>query len=206
MAFDFGDLAGVGIGVATGNYVGAAVSAVGLGMNILGGSQQSEIAHQTAEASSDAARQEMGINAEKQRAMEIAGRRQQLEIIRNGQRARALAENNATNQGAQFGSGLAGGLAQISADTNYNMAGVDLGLMSGRTIAGFNDKISQDKIKIAQLGGDAASAAGLQSLGGSVLKAGPTIGSLMGLGFGGGSNRSGNYSGTPGASNTGGLY
>lgn len=183
MSFDFGSLAGIGVNAATGNYLGAAVSAVGLGMSIFGGMEQSNVAKQQAEVSGDIAKQELGINAEKQRAMEIAGRRQQLEIIRNGQRARALAENNAVSQGAQFGSGLAGGLAQVSADTNYNLSGVDLGLMSGRTIAGFNNAISQDKIKLASLGGDAATAAGYTSLGGSLLKAGPYVGALSG-GFG----------------------
>lgn len=205
MAFDFGDLAGVGINAATGNYVGAAVSAVGLGMSIFGGLEQSHIAKEQANVSADIATQEQGINAQKQQAMELAGRRQQLEIIRNNQRARALAENNATNQGAQFGSGLQGGLAQVTDQSTFNLVGVNSALETGRSIAGFNNTISKDKIRLAQLGGDASSAAGFASLGGSLLKAGPFVGALSG-GFGGKSSGGGNYSGTPGASNTGYIY
>lgn len=204
--FDFGSLVGIGASAATGNYAGAALSAVGLGISMFGGSEQSRIAKEQAEVSADIARQEKGINAEKQKAMEISGRRTQLEIMRNTQRARALAENTATAQGAQFGSGLQGGLAQVQNQGLFNLTGVNSSLTIGRAIAGYNDAISDDKIKLASLGGDASEAQGYQSLGGSIIKAGPTFGNLM-SGFGGSSsNRSGNYSGTPGASNTGGLY
>lgn len=205
MAFDWGDLAGVGTSLATGNILGAGVSALGLGMSIFGGLDQSRIAKEQASVSMDVARQEQGINDQKQQAMELAGRRQQLEIIRNNQRARALAENNATNQGAQFGSGLQGGLAQITDQSTFNLVGVNSALETGRNIAGYNNAISSDKIRLAQLGGDAASAAGFASLGGSIMKAGPVIGALSG-GFGSSKSYGGNYSGTPGASNTGGLY
>lgn len=204
MAFDWGDLAGTGASLATGNLVGAAVSAAGLGMSIFGGMEQSSVAKQQAQVSGDIATQEQGINNQKQQAMELAGRRQQLEITRNNQRARALAENSATNQGAQFGSGLQGGLAQITDQSDFNLVGVNSALETGRNIAGYNNSISQDKIRLAQLGGSASSAAGFASLGGSILKAGPIVGAFSG-GFGSKSS-GGNYSGTPGASNTGGLY
>lgn len=204
MAFDFAGLAGLGGNLATGNFVGAGISAIGLGMSIFGGLDQAAIAKDQANVSMDIATQERGINHQKQQAMELAGRRQQLEIIRNNQRARAMAENNATGQNAQFGSGLQGGLAQVADQSLFNLVGVNSALETGRSIAGFNDKISQDKIRMAQLGGNAASAAGFTSLGGSIMKAGPTIGALSG-GFGF-SSKSGNYSGTPGAGNTGGLY
>lgn len=204
MSFDFGDLASTGVSAATGNYVGAAISAIGFGASLFGGMEQSNIAKQQAQVSGDIAKQEQGINDAKQQAMEINGRRQQLEIVRNTQRARALAENNATNQGAQFGSGLQGGLGQIADQGLFNLQGVNDALQTGRQINTFNTAISGDKIKLASLGGDAASAAGLTSLGGSLMKAGPMLGSLSTLA--GGFGKSGNYSGTPGASNTGGLY
>lgn len=204
MSFDFANLAGLGVSLGTGNILGAGVSAVGLGMSIFGGMEQSHIAKEQAGVSGDIAAQEQGINEQKQQAMELHGRRQQLEIIRNNQRARAMAENNATNQGAQFGSGLQGGLAQVADQSLFNLVGVNSGLETGRNIAGYNNKISQDKIRLAQLGGSAASASGFASLGGSLLKAGPFVGALSG--FGGGGSSGGNYSGSPGASNTGGLY
>ena|SRR6266404_4298317 len=173
---------------------------VGLGMSIFGGAKQSEVSHQQAQVSQDEAHQEQGINDAKQQAMELHGRRQQLEIIRNNQRARAMAENASVNQGAQFGSGLQGGLAQINDQSLFNLTGVNTALETGRTIAGYNQNITNDKIKMAGLGADAATAQGWTSLGGSVMKSGPLIGAL-GKGFGFGSSNS-NLS----LSNTGGLY
>lgn len=206
MSFDFGSLAGVGVSAATGNWIGAAVGAVGLGMSIFGGMEQSDIAKQQAKVSGDIAQQEQGINNEKQKAMEVSGRRQQLEILRNQQRQRAMATSAAVNQGANQGSGIQGGLAQVTDQSLFNLQGVNFALQTGRDINKYNQSISQDKMQLASLGGDAASAAGLASLGGSLMKAGPTIGNLSG-GFGNlFSNSSGNFSGTPGASNTGGLY
>lgn len=204
MSFDFSDLAGVGVNAATGNYVGAAVSAVGLGMSIFGGLSGASASSQMAQVSADEAVQEQGINNAKQAAMELNARRTTLENFRNGQRARANAIAGATSGNAQFGSGLAGGEAQITDQTTFNNDGVFSALQTGRQINQFNQNISNDKVQMANLGGQAATDAGWTSLGGSIMKSGPLVGQFA-QGFG--SSRSGgNYSGTPGASNTGGLY
>lgn len=178
---------------------------IGLGLSLFGASEQAANAKAQAAVSMDIAQQELGINEEKKKAMEINARRQQLEILRNTQRARAQSVNAAVSQGASLGSGLEGGLYDVQNQGAFNLLGVNSALATGRSIAGYNDMISQDKIKLAQLGGEAASAQGLTSIGGALMKAGPLIGPMtQGFGsfFGGG----GNYSGTPGASNTGGLY
>lgn len=218
MSFDFGALAGVGVSAATGNYIGAAVGAVGLGMSIFGGlsgmdaeSKKAEVAQKQAAVSKDIAGQEQGINVVKQQQMELEGRRMQLENMRNTQRARAQSLAVSVNQGAQLGSGFQGAQAQMTDQGNFNAVGVNSALESGRSIAGYNGKISEDKMQMAQLGGDMASlngdsaiANGIASLGGSIIKAGPVIGQFS-QGFGTAKPAS-NYSGTPGASNTGGLY
>lgn len=197
MSFDFGSLAGIGVSAATGNLIGAGVGVLGLGMSLFGGMEQSEaeerkaaIAKQQAAVSMDIAAQEQGINKVKQNQMELEGRRSQLETIRNVQRARAQAEAAAVNQGANLGSGFFGGQAQIQSQGLFNLSGINSALQSGRQISGYNDAISADKIKLAGLGGDmasasgdAASAAGFASLGGSIMKAGPVIGQFS-QGFG----------------------
>lgn len=186
MAFDSSDgtaLAGIGVSAATGNWIGAAVGAIGLGVSLFGSSEAAEVAGKQAKVSADEAKQEQGINDAKQQAMELSGRRMQLENMRNIQRGRALAENTAVNQGAQFGSGLQGGLDQIMDQGLFNMVGVNSGLQTGRQIAGFNSAISADKLQMAQLGGEAAKDQGLASLGGAIMKMGPTIGAFS-QGFG----------------------
>lgn len=186
MAIDSSEVSGaVGIGVsaATGNWIGAAIGAIGLGAQIFGGVDAASVAKQQSEVSQDQARQEQGINDAKQQAMETSGRRMQLENIRNNQRARAMAENSAVNQGAQFGSGLQGGLAQINDNSLFNMAGVNDALATGRTINSYNQAISADKIKAAGLSGQAATDAGIASVGGALMKAGPIVGQFS-QGFG----------------------
>ena len=205
MSFDFGALAGVGVSAGTGNIFGAAVSAVGLGMSIFGGlsgmsaeEDKARIAKQQAGVSMDVAHQEQGINDVKQQQMELEGRRMQLENMRNTQRARSQSLALAVNQGAQFGTGFQGSMAQIADQGLFNEVGVSNALESGRKIAGYNSAISQDKIQMASLGGDmadasgrSAEAAGLTSLGGSIMKAGPIVGQFS-QGFGK-SSSSGGY-------------
>lgn len=180
------------------------LGAVGLGMSLFGASKQASNAKAQAAVSMEIAKKELAINAEKQKAMELNGRRQQMEIFRNTQRARAQSLQAATTQGASFGSGLQGGLAEIASQGLFNLFGVNRALDTGRTIAGYNDGISQDKIKLAQLGGEAADSQIFNTLGGALMKIGPTVGPMFG-GFGS-SSGSKDYSGNPWSANTGNLY
>lgn len=163
--------------------ISLAIGAVGLGMQIFGGMKQAHASKEGAQISQDEARQEQSINDQKQQAMELSARRQQMEIMRNQQRARAMAVQSATTQGAQFGSGLQGGLAEITDQSLFNEVGVNSALQTGRNIAGFNANITKDKIAMAGVQSDAAQGAGLASLGGALVKSGPIIGSLS-QGFG----------------------
>lgn len=158
--------------------ISLAIGAVGLGMQIFGGVSSASNASAQAKVSSDEASQEQGINNAKQQAMEVNARRSQMENVRNNQRARAQATNAAVSQGAQFGSGLQGGLAQISDETQFNMLGVNQALQTGQQIAGYNNTISSDKMQLATLGGQAATDQGISSLGGALMKSGPVIGQL----------------------------
>lgn len=108
--------------------------------------------------------------AEEQRRqyMELDAHRKEMEIIRTQQRARSLALTNSTAQGASLGSGLQGGYGQISGQSGVNMLGVQQNLGIGRNIFDINAQISQQKIFQAQGGSEAATGAGLSSLGGSI--------------------------------------
>lgn len=180
------------------DILSVATSAVGLGLQIFGGhkasedasryaQQEAQFAQQGAAIAKDEARQEQSINDLKQRQMEIEGNRTQIENIRNMQRARALGINSAVNQGAQYGSGLAGGLADTENQANFNILGVSQALGIGRGINNYNQAISYDKMQAADLRANQqtqqafyqarqAQNQGLMSLGGALLKAGPSVG------------------------------
>ena len=154
-------------------------------MSIFGGMSQSKTAGEESKVAQDEAKQEQSINNLKQQQMEIEGRRSQIENIRNVQRARAMGLEAATTQGAQYGSGLQGGLASVTNQGLFNMQGVEQGLAIGRGINTYNQNISQDKIQMASLKGQEATNAAWSSLGGALIKAGPVIGSFA-KGFGSG--------------------
>jgi hypothetical protein len=156
--------------------IGLGLGAIGLGMQIFGGSEQSKISKEMAEVSKDQAMHEQNINDLKMQQMELEGRRSQIETYRNIQRARALGVASAVNQGAQSGSGMKGGQAQVTNQGLFNLQGIDFGLSIGRGVNKENQFISQDKMKLADLGADMSSAQGLASLGGSLMKAGPIFG------------------------------
>lgn len=189
---DAGSVAGIGLSAASGNWLGAAIGAIGLGAQLFGGLDSAKVGKEQAAVSADEAKQEQGINDAKQQAMELSGRRTQMEDIRNTQRARAMSLNTATNQGAQFGTGLQGGLDQIMDQGLFNLSGVNSALQTGREINTFNSAISADKIRMAQLGGQSATDQGIASLGGALIKAGPVIGQFS-QGFGGSSPTGNNY-------------
>lgn len=188
-----GGLLSTGASLATGNVVGAAFGLIGLGTSIFGSVGQSQVAHQTAQVSADVATQEGAVNDQRKQQMELQGRRQQLENIRNTQRARAMGQAASVNQGAQFGTGYAGGQAEATDTGITNAVGINQNLQIGRNIFGLDDKISQDKIKMAQLGGQAATDAGIANIGNSIFKSAGMLGNLS-QGFGSSKGPIGSFS------------
>lgn len=94
------------------------------------------------------------IQAKNAQAMEIGARRQQLEIIRNQQRARSLAlstANSQLGQGAQGSSALGGAYGQISGQTGVNILGVQQNLALGRDIYGLNQQVTGKNVEQADL-------------------------------------------------------
>jgi len=169
-----------------------AIGAVGLGLQVFGGfgssSAASKYSQQANLVQQNEITHEQQINTLKQQAMEMNGRRQQMEDIRNTQRARAQAIQAAVSQGAQYGTGLAGGLSQITNQGLFDLSGVNSALQTGRAINTENQALSQDKIQMSSLNAQyqstQATDQGMMSIGGALLKSGPTIGAL-GKGIGG---------------------
>lgn len=127
----------------------------------------------------------------RRQAMSLDAKRKSLETLRSGQQAYALSLSTGTAQGAQFGSGMAGGLAQTKGSTNSQLLGISQNLQSGNSIFDINQDISAQRIALGKAGyiegthglvntsgTQAALGAGLTSLGGTVLNALPTFGKL----------------------------
>lgn len=158
--------------------------------------QQSQLNAQSAQISGQVSADEGKINEQKKMQVGLEAQRAQLENFRNVQKAQAHNLNTATQQGAQFGSGLAGGQAEAQDQGGVNALGIGQNLEISNNIFGIDADISSKRVQMAnlqsqsaQLGGDAATYQGISSLGGALVKAGPTIGSFsqnIFSGFGGG--------------------
>lgn len=178
----FDSAAGIGVSAATGNWIGAGISALGLGLSLFGGVDQAKAAKEYAQKSYAVQQQisanENLVNDQRENAMQLNARRNSLEQFRNTQRMAARASAAAVTQGAQFGSGLAGGLGQIQAQGAYNVQGLNQNEQIGENIFGLNRTISGEKLQLAQLqsqyGQTSATNQGFSSLGGSLMSlAGP---------------------------------
>lgn len=185
-----------------------ATSLAGLGMKIFGGDKQGSDSSAYASQSNAAmqaygakatglnnqiADQEQSANDVRQQAMEVSARRQSLEIMRNSQRMGALALSNAVNSGSQFGSGLAGGEAQVQDQSAFNLQGVNQNLMAGRQMFGIDNTISGLKRNVAnnqltyqmqkgsldaQYQTQSANNQGMQAFGGGLMQAASPMGAM----------------------------
>lgn len=156
---------------------------IGLGASLFGGTSAASDAKQAANIQSNIAGLEGGLEDQRHRAMELSANRQSLEILRTNQRARSVAINNATNQNAQYGSGLQGGLAEVGDQGLFNLAGVSKNLEIGEAMFGINKQITGQKQQLAQVQGQSATDQGIASLGGSLVSASGTIGKLGGTAY-----------------------
>lgn len=182
---DFSDIAGkAGSGAATGmafGPYGAAIGgAVGLGLGIFGAYQKHHGASQQTSIQTGMIQTQMQEDALRRQMMEMSGRRQSLENARVVQQKMALSLQNATNQGAQFGSGYAGGKAQVQDEGNWNQLGIDMNLMAGRQMFDLKSLLAQQQIAYAQAGGTINTGAGMQALGSGILQSLPALRNLSG--------------------------
>lgn len=159
--------------------ISSSLGIIGIGMQIYGNMEAAQTAKQIASISSANAGLEGNINSVKQTQMNFEARRQQLEIFRNTQRARAQGMQSAVNQGAQYGSGLAGGLADTTNQGMFKSAGVANNQILGNQVFGYNAQISSNNQQIATLKGQQAEDQGWSSLGQNILSSSGTVGNIF---------------------------
>ena len=124
--------------------------------------------------------------AVRRKAMELNASRQQMQNLRNTQLQRSMALNSATNQGAQFGTGLQGGYGQISGESGDNRLGISQNLEFGEQMFDANAEASAHKLRASNYQSQASTWQGIGAIGSSLMKAAPTIGNLGSGIFGGG--------------------
>lgn len=157
---------------------------VGVGMSIYGGLSGAKVAKQEAGVSQAEAATEQSINSLHEQTSLVAGRRAQMETVRNMQRARAMSIQAGVSSGSQNGSGLQGALGSDTDQGLTGLSNINQKLQSGQQLYGYTGQINADKQQMASLQGQAATDQAWSSLGGSLIKSAPMLGN-MGKGVGG---------------------
>lgn len=166
---------------------------VGLGMSIFGGISGAQSSSFYAQQSRQYASAEYGVenqeSALREQMAHTQNSRAQLENLRTTQRARANAVQAGVTDNAQFGSGVAGGKAEVTNEGAFNALGLSQGLMATDQMYGLNQQFNTLQYQRALMGANAqqaqSTAQGWQSLGGAVMRSGPMVGNM----FGGGSSK-----------------
>lgn len=132
------------------------IAAIGLGLSAAGAFEQFTGAKKAEKGA------ERAENA-RQAAQNLDAQRRKRQIIRDAQLARSQALANATAQGAQEGSGLQGGLAQISGEKNDSILGVNLNQQLGNEVFAANkqQRQGQSQANVGQA---------IQSVGGAIMQ------------------------------------
>lgn len=166
------------------NPITAGIGIVGLGTSLFFGQRASEDASKVAANEQAQFATQKAVNAQRQSAMELSARRQQMETFRNTQRQRAMGIQAATNQGAQYGSGLAGGTADTQNQGAFAQLGINQNLTIGRNIFGLDNQISDLKAQESQFKSDQATNTQWASLGNSLMQGAGTLGKVATYGAG----------------------
>ena len=175
---DTPDSSGGGMGL--GQWT-AGIGIAGLALSAIGQEQQSKAQSQVYQADVQTAQLEMQVNEQRRQQMNLNYQRQGIENLRNVQKAQAAGLAAATEGGAQFGSGLAGGRSQEAAQGAWNAESLSQNFQIGNKMFDLDNQIDQQKINKANAESSANKSSGIAGLGGDILKAAPMIAQLATL-------------------------
>lgn len=165
--------------------ISASIGAIGLATSIYGMMGASKAASQASGIQNEILGQEQQENNIRQQAVHVQAQRQQIQNVRNTQRMQAMNKVAATNQGAQFGSGLAGGEAGAAAAGGWNQLGISNSLQSADQTFALDSSINTLKQQLGNVDTTMATDKGIQGLGSQIMGSASSIGRLAGMGGGG---------------------
>lgn len=150
------------------NIANLGLNIVGTGLGIYGAIEGMKAAHEQSDISQKEVGVEIQQNAVRKQQVQLDYNRASMQGLRQSQMARSMAINSATGQGAQFGSGLQGGLAGISGQAGVNQLGLNQNLDLSNQMFGLSDQLNALKQQYAKAGTKASDAQGLIGIGKSI--------------------------------------
>jgi hypothetical protein len=157
---------------------------VGLGTSIYGMLGASKEASNVASAQQQIGQDEIAQNALRQQQMTLNFHRQSMENLRNTQKSVAMNRAAATNQGSQFGSGLAGGTAGAIDSGGLNQLNASQNFMLGNKMFNLDNSIDQLRMSVASDYSKMNTYQGISQLGSAITQSSGSFSRLAGN-FGG---------------------
>lgn len=164
-----GAVSGAMAGASFGPYGMIAGAAVGIGLQLFGGISSHDAAAQFNQSKIQEIQLEQQVEGQRKLKFELENNRAQTENFRNTQKAKAMGLAASVNQGAQFGSGAAGGQAEAQSQGNYNQLSLNQNFQIGEDTYRLNAQISQARIQQAQSGMAQQTGQALQGLGSGIM-------------------------------------
>jgi hypothetical protein len=165
-------------GASFGPYGMIAGAALGIGLEIFGGKKSYDAAKDYNAAQVQQIQLEQQQESVRFQAAAIKKNRDDLENLRNTQKAAALGLAAGVNQGAQFGSGVAGGQAEVQDEGTFNALGLSQNWQFTSQNYNLTAQLNQAKIAQANAGLKMQQGNAFSSAGKDVLSALPAIGKL----------------------------
>lgn len=192
MADDFSSTAMAGVGGAAGGAsfgpVGMAIgAAVGIGFQLFGASKSAAASQAYNAAQVQQIQTEEQVQTLQNQAANLGFQRQDMENLRKTQQAMAVGLARGVNQGAQFGSGVAGGQAETQSEGNWNKLGISNAKQTTNDIFALNKQINAQRIAQANAGMNVQTGQAYSSLGSGIINDLGAIGRLS-SGFGNSGN------------------
>lgn len=164
--------------------VSAMIAAAGLALTIYGTVEKSKGANAQEAVQEQEVRTEFQQDQLRNQIMNLTSQREQYQNLRNVQRARSLATANAATSGAMFGSGLQGGLGQVSGQGGQNQLKISQDTMAGNEMFALNQQLSGEKLRYAQAGGTINFGTGLMAVGSGIMGSQKQLTDLTNYGYG----------------------
>lgn len=147
----------------------AVLGAVGVGLQAFGMAKSVHAAKEASQASQAEIAANMQAEEARKQQMNLDAARRRREDIRQSIQAGSQALSNATAQGAELGSGLAGGYGQISGRTGTSITGINEAQGIGNRIFAAHMAAGQAGIQEAYWRGQMGFGNAMSSLGGAII-------------------------------------
>jgi hypothetical protein len=165
--------------MAIAGLIGGAISLAGVAVSLDAALDESKQQQRYYDVSKQIVQVQQQENLERKKAMEYSARRQEMENLRNGQKAIAAATNFAANSGGLFGSSVKGARGSADAQVAFGSQGISQAVQTGRAMYGLSEQQTAFQMQQADIMSNIASDKGQEAIGNALISGGSALGRMF---------------------------